>query len=427
MNGIVSLCKSLERNLHPRTPDFKRAPVAPALLSISVLLWLLLLWLPSTLWAKETSSEPPPTRTEQKVLHQAQTALSEKAYDKAKSLLVAHMSAHPDGVHYLVAFALGNVFSLSGDPAAALTHYKAAAEGAPKDAAIRQNMGKAYYDLERFEEAGECLSQAHALTDPADPNLAYQAAVAYIFAEKPAAALPLLEAITTGDAQPPKAEWFEALLKVYVDLKMSKQVLALARRLIGREGDSPRLWQALTHLYIEQRAYQEAAAAMEIYLGLVPGNREAIRQLGDLYHMAGIPLQAARRYEALLTDDAAASLYERTATAYMAAHQMDKAAAILRNGLDRRSTARMWWLSATIHFENEAYVQAYEAFEKSTRINPKYARAYLMMGYCALQYDRLGDARAAFQKAARSPKLRAEANRMIEQIDSYEKAVAGRR
>ena len=421
MNDIGRFHRPPDNGLPVHTINFRGAPMPPALLIIAILLWL-----PTTLWAKEASSELRPTRTEQKVLHQAQTALSEKAYDKAKSVLEAHMSTHPDGGHYLVAFTLGNVLSLSGDPAAALPHYKAAAEGAPEDAAIWQNMGKAYYDLERFEEAGDSLSRAHALTDPAEPNLAYQAAVAYILGEKPAAARPLLEAITTGDPQPPKAEWFEALLRVYVDLKMYKQALVLARRLIEQEGDSPRLWQALTHLYIEQRAYQEAAAAMEIYLGLAPGNREAIRQLGDIYHMAGIPLQAARRYETLLTDDAAPSLYERTATAYMAAHRTDEAAAALRRGLDRRPTARMWWLSATIHYENEAFVEAYEAFEKSVRIDPKNTRAYLMMGYCALQDDRLGDARAAFQKAARSPKLRSEANRMIEQIDCYEKAVSER-
>lgn len=409
MNRITHLRKPLDHSL----------PV--------LLLAMALFWTPADLCAEATAPAPPPlTQAERKVLHQAQAAMAEKAYPKAKTLLRAHIAAHPDGAHYLVPFTLGNVLSMTGDPAAALAHYRAAAERAPKDAAIRQNMGKAYYDLEQFEKAGDSLARAHVLAGTTDPTLAYQAAVAYILAENTTAARVLLETITTEGAQPHKAEWFEALLKVYVDLKMPKRALALALRLIGRKGDSPRLWQALTHLYIEQQSYQEAAAAMEIYLALAPKDREAIRQLGDLYHMAGIPLQAARRYETLLTDNATPSLYERTASAYMTARRTDKAAAILRRGLDHRPTARMWWLSATIHYENEAFEAAYEAFEKCAHINPGNARAYLMMGYCALQKDRLKDARSAFQEAARSTGLRTEAKKMIEQIDSYEKAVARR-
>ena len=82
----------------------------------------------------------------------------------------------------------------------------------------------------------------------------------------------------------------------------------------------------------------------------------------------------------------------------------------------------MWWLLAGVFYEKAAYDHAYQAYEHYTRANPQPARAHLMMGYCALQMDRLQDAESAFAKAARFPRQRREASQMLAEIDKLQVA-----
>ena len=60
--------------------------------------------------------------------------------------------------------------------------------------------------------------------------------------------------------------------------------------------------------------------------------------------------------------------------------------------------------------------KAYNAFNQSARIDPKSGRAYLMMGYCALRTDNKNSADAAFQRAARFPKQKKMAKKLLEHL-----------
>ena len=60
--------------------------------------------------------------------------------------------------------------------------------------------------------------------------------------------------------------------------------------------------------------------------------------------------------------------------------------------------------------------KAYNAFNQSARIDPKSGRAYLMMGYCALQMDKKEAVRTAFQRASRFPEQKKMAKKLLEQL-----------
>jgi tetratricopeptide (TPR) repeat protein len=343
--------------------------------------------------------------------------MEKKEYARAREILTAYIEQPSGQVHYLIYFTLGNVLSLEGNAAGALERYRAAANLYPDNAVIWQNMGKACYDLENYVEAGDCLARAHTLKGPESPALAYQAAVAYIQADKPNAARPLLEALVNRPSGTPEPEWLNALLKVYLDLKKPEKALSLTRRLLRRTGDDPRLWQILSRLYIDRGEYKNAAAAMEIYTSLVPPDPDRVRMLGDLYRLAETPLKAARQYEKLLAPGASPKDYERTATAYFAARRTDLAIDVLLRGLEEQPSAAMWGQLAGLYYDKGDFKPAREAFEKSALADPKNARAHLMTGYCALQLDHLTEARNAFERAARFPKQQAEAEKMIAYID----------
>ena len=399
-------------------------PNAAALAVAVVLVAVWICSLPATACGAEKKEARPLTRAEQQALYQAQQAIGKKEYAQARKILSTCIKEPSEQVHYLVYFTLGNILAMEGNAADALKHYRTAASLHSGDAVVWQNMGKACYDLERYAEAGDCLAQAHGLKKPESPILAYQAAVAYILADKPAVALPLLEALANRPAGTPEPEWINALLKVYLDLKQPEKALALTHRLLRQAGDDPRLWQILSRLYIDRSEYESAAAAMEIYVSLAPADPDRVRMLGDLYSLAKIPLKAARQYEKSLSANASPKDYEKTAAAYIAAHRTDLAIDVLMRGIKNQPTASLWSQLAGAYYEKGNFEPAWQAFEKSARANPENARAHMMAGYCALRLDRLPSARNAFERAARFPRQHAEAKKMMAYIDGLHPAPA---
>jgi len=392
----------------------------PNAVALAVAVVLVAVWicsLSATACGAEKKEARPLTRAEQQALYQAQQAIGKKEYAQARKILSTCIEEPSEQVHYLVYFTLGNILAMEGNAADALKHYRTAASLHSGDAVVWQNMGKACYDLERYAEAGDCLAQAHGLNKPESPILAYQAAVAYILADKPAVARPLLEALANRPAGTAEPEWLNALLKVYLDLKQPGKALALTHRLLRQAGDDPHLWQILSRLYIDRSEYESAAAAMEIYVSLAPADPDRVRMLGDLYSLANIPLKAARQYEKLLSANASPKDYEKTAAAYIAARRTDRAIDVLRRGIEKRPTAAMWRQLAGLYYEKENFERAREAFEKTVLADPENARAHLMTGYCALQLDRLTEARKAFKRAARFPQQHTEAKKMMAYID----------
>ncbi len=361
---------------------------------------------------------PDLTRDEQQVVHEAQRAMAAKNYAQARKKLSEYIEKTQGKIHYLVNFTLGNAWILDNKPEKALPFYLAAADGHSSDAAVWQNLGKAYHDLGRLREAGDSLAKAYALAVPHAPVIAYQAASAYIEARRPADALPLLERIVKRSATP-QSEWLEALLKVYMDVGKKRKALDLTRKIVSSKGDSARMWQLLTHLYIDRKDYAKAAAAMEIQLSLFTASPEQIEQLGDLYQMAGVPLKAARQYEKLLARALHPQKVEKTASAYLDARKADAAIDVLKKGIAHRATPFMWWLLASAYYDLEKFDEAMEAFERCICSDPKNGEAHLMMGYCALRLERFAKAQSAFTQAAGFAKQREEANQRLNELERY--------
>jgi tetratricopeptide (TPR) repeat protein len=363
------------------------------------------------------------TTDEQRVLYGAQEAVKIKDYATAEKLLSSFIKQQSGTVHYRVEFALGNTLAMAGKTEAALHHYRAATDLYPADAAVWQNMGKVCYELEKYKSAGNSLVRAYELMTPKSPRLSYQAAVAYMLAGKSKIARPLLERLVSGDKAVSKPVWVEALLKVYLDLGHKKKALKLVRGLLKKEGDQPKLWRILTRLYADRGDYKNAAAALSVYSSLTSVSQKEIKLLGDLYQMAHVPLKAARQYEKIIAKGGTKPVdYEKTASAYMAAHYTEKAMGVLTRGLNHQPTSTMWQMLGSIHYEKEAYQKAYEAFKKCAQIDLKNAVAHLMMGYCALQLDKMPTAKDAFIQATRFPGQRKEAERMLQEINRLQTA-----
>ena len=370
-------------------------------------------------WAK--SKTPELTPSVQKVVYDAQQLMKKKEYLQAEECLKKFIKKHPEKPHYLVEFTLANVFAVTDKNREALQHYRTAGVLYPNFAAAWQNAGKIYFDLKQYEKAGDSLLKAYELNEKNDTSLLYYAAVSYMMTKNKIKALPHLENLVSGKAGVPKREWLEALLNVYMDLKLEKKAFAVVRRLINKNGDEPRWWKILAQLHLQQSDYKQAVAALTVYSYLTSPKREEIMLLADLNNAIGVPLKAAAYYENALKLSENEDDYEKLASAYITAHKSAKAIETLNRIIEKKPTSNLWFMMGQIFYQKYNFEKACKAFNQSVILNPKNGRAYLMIGYCALQMDKKETAMTAFQKAACFPKQKKMAKKLLKHVNLLKK------
>ena len=138
--------------------------------------------------------------------------------------------------------------------------------------------------------------------------------------------------------------------------------------------------------------------------------------IGDICSAIGIPLMAAKYYERALSISGRPDDYKKLASAYIASHKPEKSIDTLSRALKNKPTSRLWLMMGHVFYEEEKYDRAYDAFHKSTRLDPKDGLSHLMMGYCALHIYKNETARRAFQKATHFSKQKKMAKKMLRQL-----------
>jgi tetratricopeptide (TPR) repeat protein len=368
-------------------------------------------------WAENKA--PKLTPAVRQAVYDAQQAMGKKEFLKAEKCLKKYIRKYPQKPHYLVEFNLGNVLALIGKEREALSHYKTSADLYPGYAAVWQNMGKICFDLKQYEQAGDCLLKAHETDKKKDPSALYNVAAFYIMAGKEEKALPHLQYLSSGQAGPPKCEWLEALLKVYLDLQLKEKAFEVINRLLDKSGNDPRWWKMLAQFHLQQNDYKKALAMLTIHSYMTSTTRKDIMFLGDLANAIGIPLKAAEYYEKALSFSNSPADYEKLATVYIAAQKPEKAIGALNRALNKKPTSKLWHMMGQVLYEIEEFGKAHNAFDQSARLNPKDGRPYLMMGYCALQLENKDKAVLALKKASQFPRQRKISRELLKQVASW--------
>lgn len=366
-------------------------------------------------FADAAETGPPQlSRTEQQILYEVGRAIEKKEYRRAEQQLTKRIEKHEGNTDYRFFFQLGNVYSLQGHAQKALSVFEQAISRYDRDPALWQNMGKACHDLGRFSCAGNHMERAYRLQEKKKPDLLYQAAGCRLMAKETESAYQLLNELCSKDDASVRTKWLESLAHACMELGRNQEAEKTVRRLLHREPDAPRWWKMLTNLHIKAENYDKALAALKIHNQLVPSKKEDVIRLGDLYMAAGVPLKAAKQYEAALQWTQTSTHFKRIASAYLAAHRPEKAAAILERAVAQSPTARLWRMLGTIRYNQDQPDSAYRAFQKSHRLDPVDGRAALMMGYSALKAGRAKDAVAAFETAAAFKSQEKTASRALE-------------
>ncbi len=384
------------------TKFFIHANKTPVLLS-----FLIMLSMATVLPA----SDLPPAA--QRVLYEAGQAMDKGDHATASQILHHYRKEHADAPHHLVEFTLGNALAMQNKPKDALTHYRRCTELEPGYAPAWQNLGKTALDLGDHVLAGQALTRAYELDGKQNPDLLFNACVAYIMGGNAKKALPGLEQLASGKADKPNTPWMEALLKVYLDLGQENKAAKTLEGMLTGDGDNADLWKLLAQIQARQNEYRKSLAAWEIYASMREPTPEELALMGDLYAAIGVPAKAAVSYEKALNRKECPRLREKLVNAHLAARDPAKVVESAKTAIDRHPSASLWLAMGRALFELGEYAKAGDAFARSAQLNPGDGHPHLMRGYCALRIKNRDMALTSLEQARRFSNTRDQAAALL--------------
>lgn len=377
------------------------------------------------------------------------------------------------GDHYYIHFLLGNYYlTLAQDPndrrllQKAVSRYQNAVNKNPSFTPGWLNLAKSLYESERFAESGEAFEKGYQTSEIKKPVHLYYASVCYFQAgvrkkalkvfnqllnahpdqislawketyinilfslERFREALPYLETLAETSAADKKKKWQEILLHQYLSLNMDQQALAYASALTRTDPVEPKWWKALSHIHLNSNQFKQGLSALVIYGYLTPMTTEELMLAADLYLSLDIPKKAALFYQAALKGSPDPEHIFKISQACVMAHEQDKALDWIEKGLSRAMNVKLLQVKARILYSKKAYAKAADTYEKlAEEISSKKqalknnspGKAWLMLGYAAMNNHQLSRAERAFLQASEYKKQKTSAQKALASI----KAMAG--
>jgi tetratricopeptide (TPR) repeat protein len=213
-------------------------------------------------------------------------------------------------------------------------------------------------------------------------------------------------------------EWYRALISVYLELEDKAHGNDTVTSMLRHFGDDPAAWLLAFQFSAAGGDYRRAAVALTITGYLRPLTHEEQMQLGDLYTAVGVPAVAGDYYEAALADGAGdASEYERLSSAYVASYQPERALETINRALHDQPTVRLYSLLGDLYYLQQDNQEAYDAYKQCVALDETYGRAYLMMGYCALELGETSDAISRLERALDFPDYAESAQQLLDYAD----------
>ena len=354
--------------------------------------------------------------------------------------------------HYYINFNIGNCWLTLGNIKKASTFYRAAVTNNTEFTPAWLNLAKCYYDLEDYNEAGKCFFKGYETAEDKTPEVLYYSAVSFmaagnskksleifenLFAKyndkiklewkqalaqlylstgRALKALPYLEEIAAEVSGKKRKEWQKILLYQYISLNMKSKALDYATRLVNEDPVDPGWWKILLHIHLTDNRYRDALSALTILSYIRELTSQEKKLLADLNMNLGIPAQAVNYYEELISEKKDSKIYEKLISACLALHKPDKALEIIDHALKYKREKKICMLKGRILFEQKKYKEAYKLYQKVAKEMPHPGYPWLMAGYAAWYMEDLDRAEYAFNSAARYPKYKKKAEKIINRL-----------
>jgi tetratricopeptide (TPR) repeat protein len=353
-------------------------------------------------------------------LFKAQAKKQKGEFEDAAKIIGDYVEGRDD-VHFLVHYNYGNALLTIEKPEEAIVQYSATVEKEPRFWQGWLNLGETAYNLEKYPEAAEAIMNGYRQSPERNPRLLYFAAAAYLMAQQPAQAKPLLEELVYEDRADSKLDWYRALIMACIDLEEEAAGRRAAERMLEVFPEDPGAWKLAFQFAASNHDYRQAAIAMTVKGYLEPLDRSEMMALGSLYTAIEVPWTASSYYEQAMAEESKPADFERLVSVYMAAHEPAKARETLEKALAKEPTAKLWSLLGDLHYMEGEYAGAYEAYGNCYKLDPESGRSLLMMGFCALELEKPGEAVVLLEKAEGFPDYSSNASALLRRARHMQK------
>lgn len=357
-------------------------------------------------------------------LVQAAEARQAGEYGRAVAILQDIVDNHPKLDHYLVRYHLANSLVAAERTADAAEQYKAAVKLEPRHADSWLRLGQAAFETGDYLQAATALEEAFRTAESPDAVWLYYAGVSYLQNSDPVDAARVLNDLCTGRYGKPEMDWFRALIAAESQNGNRARGDKAVDGMLKIYPDAPGAWNLAYQHALQYEDYRAAAVALKVKDYLQPLDADEKVRLGDILSAAQAPAWAAQHYREALGAEPTSGDYERLVRAHLAAHEQDQALAVLDDALRKAPSFDLWNMKGYAAYENEDYATALDAFRECLRLDPAYVRAHTLMGYCALQLDRLAEAERYLRLAADSDTERTTAQGLLRDLKRRQEDLA---
>jgi len=423
------------RNLHDAPTTRTHANLISRLAPIAVVLALMVGNIPDgvaqtteELQAEQTAIESGEglSARAKKVLFRARGRQDDGDFVGAAEIMNEFLAGQPDREQPLLLFNLAlSHFALDQDQEA-YNDLKKAVALEPRYGRAWLRLGEAAYNLDKYAEAGEAFVRAYDLTPEKTPEILYYAGVSLLTGRKADQGLAALERLLTDNRPGAPLEWYQALISAGLEAGKPGKAAPFVENMLADNADDPGAWELAYQFAAAREDYENAAVYLTITGYLRPLTRSEAVQLGDIYAVISVPLQAARYYERAMelpsagsdVETGRAEQFQRLASAWLGAHDHAKARATLKTALAEKETVALWALRGDLEYLDEDFEAALEAFGRACDLDPDFGRGWLVRGYCALELGRDDEARRYLDRAATFPGQEDNARNLLGRIGS---------
>lgn len=300
--------------------------------------------------------------------------------------------------------------------------------GLPDSLLINLNMfyGQVLLVDEEFAAARDTFDEWLALLQRtggnADPTQLFSAAYANFQTDRYERAAELLDVAISRKPNAPQS-WLQLQYHTFFELKRFGEAEAVALDLVARGLDNKTAWQLLSNHYLRLEDGAKALAVMTIaYQQGVLDSPTDLKRIVSLYSVLEVPERGARLMETMLQQAIVDADYESLkllGELWLMARERESAVTALAAAAELAPDGETDELVGNIHFEDERWRPALEAFERSIEKSedPANERLHLLAGISAARAGLASAARTHLKIAMTDDKYRSQARGVLRELD----------
>ena len=286
---------------------------------------------------------------------------------------------------------------------------------------VKFQIAQLYLAQDKWQDGAAALEEWFKVAPSPNASAYYMLAMAYYQQNDYARALPPAEkAVQASDK--PQPSWTQLLLALYLHREKWDKAVPLVTAQVRNAPNEKAGWQQLASIYGQQQLHDRALVVTELmdYAGHLSTPEEVLRVAEQLSY-AKNPYRAASYLSDAVAQQkikADAAIYQKIATAWLAAREYDKAIAPMQRAFELSGDANIGARISDIHLQRNDWPAAQAAAQQALAKGGLKDRSgvALNLGIALYNQNKLDEARSAFEQAAQAGEQRQYARSYLQAI-----------